>query len=70
MNIGEQLTGGELDVLRALFMTGPLWDGNVPSKTGRNSLVEKGLADRVDGFTFLTRKGVVLMVPALGDDKT
>lgn len=41
------LTGAEKDVLIALCKHGPLWDGDVPSKTGRDALVGKGLAARI-----------------------
>lgn len=52
----------ELDTLIALVERGPLWDGDVPSKSERNSLITKGLAIRVvvrgeDGFTAATYAG-------------
>lgn len=56
------LTGGEKDTLVALVEAGPLWDGDVPSKAGRDALIERGLAVRVvvrleDGFTAATYAG-------------
>lgn len=56
------MTGAEIDTLHALVLRGPLWDGDVPSKTGRDSLIAKGLAVRVivdarDGFTAATYAG-------------
>lgn len=59
--------GGALDSLIALVENGPLWDGNVPSKTGRDMLITHGLAVRVvadtakegwsDGYTAATYLG-------------
>lgn len=56
------MTGAEKDTLIALVECGPLWDGNVPSKTGRDSLLAKGLAVRVvvrgeDGWQAATYAG-------------
>lgn len=52
-------SGAMLDTLVAMIEQGPLWDGNVPSKIGRNELVALGLGARVlrkgeDGFTGAT----------------
>lgn len=43
----DSLKGNEKDVLIALCRLGPLWDGDVPSKAGRDGLVEKRLAARI-----------------------
>lgn len=43
----RQLTGAEIDTLNAAFNHGPLFDGDVPSKSGRDSLMELGLLARV-----------------------
>jgi hypothetical protein len=56
------MTGAELDTLVALVEVGPLWDGDVPSKTGRDGLLRKGLAVRVvvkgaDGWQAATYAG-------------
>jgi hypothetical protein len=56
------LTSGEKDTLVALVEYGPLWDGDVPSKVGRDSLLQKDLAIRVvvkgeDGWQAATYKG-------------
>lgn len=56
------LNSGERDTLVALIEGGPLWDGDVPSKTGRDELIQQGLAVRVvvrlqDGWTAATYKG-------------
>lgn len=42
-----KLSGAEIDTLIALVEAGPLWDGDVPSKAGRDSLLHKGLAFKV-----------------------
>lgn len=56
------LDGGGVDTLVALVEGGPLWDGDVPSKTSRDELIRQGLAMRVivkcqDGFTAATYAG-------------
>lgn len=56
------MNGAEKDTLVALIEAGPLWDGDVPSKSGRDALIEAGLAVRVvvrcrDGFTAATYRG-------------
>lgn len=56
------MTGAEKDTLIALVECGPLWDGDVPSKTGRDSLLKQGLAVRVvvkgeDGWQAATYAG-------------
>jgi hypothetical protein len=56
------MTPSEKETLIALVESGPLWDGDVPSKTGRDSLIEKGLAVRVvvrgeDGWQAATYAG-------------
>jgi len=56
--IRVQLTAAAADVLRCLFFHGPTWDGNVPSKTGRDELVDMKLAQRGQGWQWLTRAGM------------
>ncbi len=56
------MTGAETDTLTALVEQGPLWDGDVPSKAGRDALIAAGLAARVvvkgeDGWQAATYKG-------------
>lgn len=56
------LTGAESDTLIALVEKGPLWDGDVPSKRGRDALIDRGLAVRVvvkgeDGWQAATYAG-------------
>lgn len=57
-----ELTGAEIDTLIALVEKGPLWDGDVPSKSGRTGLIEKGFAVRCivrgeDGWQAATYAG-------------
>jgi len=57
-----EMTGAEIDCLVALVEKGPLWDGDVPSKRGRDSLIDNGLAVRAivsgaDGYTAATYAG-------------
>lgn len=56
------MTGAENDTLIALVEQGPLWDGDVPSKVGRDALIAQGLAVRVvvkgeDGWQAATYAG-------------
>jgi len=46
------------EALMQLFVQGPTWDGNLISKSQRDDLVAAGLADRWDGWNFLTQEGV------------
>ena len=60
--IWQALTGGAKDTLRSLVYRGPVWDGDVPSKAGRDELLRKGLASkaivkREDGFQVANYKG-------------
>lgn len=52
------LSGSAADTLRCLFFHGPTWDGNVPSKSGRDELVRMGLAARGNGWQWLTSAGM------------
>ena len=65
------MSGVAREVLRCLFFHGPAWDGNVPSKSGRDERVLLGLADCMDGWQLLTREGIdfSLTVMLLGEEK-
>jgi len=65
----EPLTPAEKEVIKCLFFHGPTWDGNVPSKSGRDSLCKRGLAHHEFAFAFLTRDGVQIAVQELGMDR-
>lgn len=43
----DALSGGAKDTLIALCKRGPTWDGDVPSKTGRDELLSKELASKI-----------------------
>jgi hypothetical protein len=62
VSAGTVLTGGEIDTLVALVENGPLWDGDVPSKSARDGLLERGFAMRCivkgeDGWQAATYRG-------------
>ncbi len=63
------LSGAEWDVLWCLFRNGATWDGNIPSKSGRDSLIERDLAYRDDGWTILTIHGFHAAIAAQMDKK-
>ena len=42
--IWRGLSGAAKDTLHCIFKRGPTWDGDVPSKSGRDELLEKKLA--------------------------
>jgi hypothetical protein len=50
-----------LEVINQLWCHGPVWDGYLLSKTGRDELVDAGLCDRAEGFNFLNKDGVRVM---------
>ena len=50
------------ETLKHLAKSGPVWDGNLISKTDRDELVKAGLVDRSGGWNFLTRYGVEVAV--------
>lgn len=64
----EPLSGAATDTLWCLFYHGPTWDGNVPSKCGRNDLYDRGLIERHEGWQWLNRAGVMLAM-GLGFDR-
>lgn len=60
--IWESFDGGERDTFHALMRHGPVWDGDIPSKTGRDELLTLGLAVRcclksAHGYTALSYLG-------------
>lgn len=64
MSIISELGGAAIDTLVALVENGPLWDGDVPSKSGRNVLVAAGLAVCIvvkgeDGYQAATLAGAM-----------
>lgn len=62
----EAMTPAMHDTLRALHARGPLWDGDIPSKTGRDALIELDLATKVvvkgeEGFNACTLLGAEML---------
>lgn len=54
------ISASAAETLRCLFFHGPTWDGNVPSKQGRDELVDMQLAVRRRGWQSLTIAGLEL----------
>lgn len=46
-DIVNTMSGAERDVLRAIFLRGPIEDGGVPSKSGRDTLLKHGYCTKV-----------------------
>jgi hypothetical protein len=57
-NMSESEARVALETMCQLFFDGPTWDGNLASKTGRDLLVDLGIAERGHGFQWLTRTGI------------
>jgi len=58
----KTLSPNAIACLGQLFVSGPTWDGNICTKAGRGELFELGLANRINGFAFLTKEGVELAI--------
>lgn len=56
----HNLTGAEIDTLRKLCRVYPVGvdDGDIPSKTGRSNLIERGFARYDNGLNYATREGL------------
>lgn len=54
----ETLSSSAIEVLGQLYTRGPIWDGNICSKQGRDELCRAGLALHHHGYAFLTSEGV------------
>lgn len=48
------------ETLLCLFIHGPTWDGDVPSKAERDACVKRGHVARGDGYQWLTDDGTRL----------
>ena len=71
IDVGDYtFTSAERDTLRCLFLKGPTWDGNIPSKSGRNSLERRKLAESGKGYAWLTREGVYFAIEIMNLDKS
>lgn len=58
----QAMGAAERDCIRASYKRGPLFDGDVPSKSGRDVLLDKGYMAKVvvqgqDGYNACTHKG-------------
>lgn len=58
----QAMGSAERDCIRAAYRAGPLFDGDVPSKTGRDRLIVLGYMSKVvvkgeDGYNACTNKG-------------
>lgn len=62
-NFGDQ-SGAAREVMFQLFVFGPCYDGGLASKTGRDELVDQGLAFRTHGWQSLTAAGVEMAIAA------
>ena len=62
MFVVKTLSPNAVECLGQLFVSGPTWDGHICTKAGRGELLKLGLADRVNGFAFLTKEGVELAI--------
>lgn len=69
INHFASLSPSSIACLHQLFVKGPTWDGNIISKDGRGNLIKAGLADRVEGFAFLTREGMKLAISVYEEEK-
>ena len=49
-----------LDQLQQLLSV--TWDGNLICKADRDELVKKRLADKYDGFNYITKKGLRYLI--------
>ena len=59
----QEMSSGERETIIATFKQGPLYDGDIPSKTSRDALVSDGFISKVivkgeDGFNACTYKGL------------
>jgi hypothetical protein len=63
------MSGAARETLRCLFFHGPTWDGDVPSKAGRDELCDLKLAERGFGWQWLTREGVDFSVTVMMYDR-
>lgn len=58
----QAMSSAEIDCIKASYKLGPLFDGDIPSKSGRDSLLKSGFMSKVvvngqDGFNACTHKG-------------
>jgi hypothetical protein len=61
-NLIHGLSSAAIETMKCLFLHGPTWDGNIPSKSGRGELIDAGLAEHGKGHAWLTTKGVYFAI--------
>ena len=64
-----RVSGDEKEVIRCLFFYGPTFDGDIPSKVGRDSLYTKKYIDRSFGYNWLTNEGIDFAINTLELDR-
>lgn len=62
LEMQQKMDASTKEVLTQLFIHGPLFDGYISSKNGRNQLVSLGLVERYEGFNFLNKDGVIVAI--------
>lgn len=63
------LTSAEREQAFALFFHGPTWDGDLVSKTARDSLDARGWLHRHDGWQTLSKAGLLGCLSSGMDDE-
>lgn len=53
-----KLSSSAIESMRCMFLHGPTYDGNIPSKAGRDELFDLKLATRIRGYSWLTAEGM------------
>lgn len=48
--------------LHQLFFSGPVWDGDLVDKSGRDELVRYQMASRKEGWNFITGDGITFAI--------
>lgn len=56
--VSKSLSSAAVETLGQLFVKGPTWDGDIISKAGRTELIDAELAERENGWNYLTRDGI------------
>lgn len=49
-----------IEQLQNILDDGPVWDGNLIDKSARTRLMEAGYVEKINGWNFLTKAGVLL----------
>lgn len=70
--IAKRLTGAQVDTLVSAVESGPVWVGDLPSKTARNELVDMSLLTHIvskmeEGYTASTMLGAAVYRKLFGN---